>query len=404
MPIIKSKDVIEVNQITKDLEKVRGEIDKLTASNKKLSESLQKVKKSNDGTEAKELIKLTKQLETSTNKLNVSKTEQAKTLVNVKVEQQRVNKENKEAATLANKNISLYQKESIKLNNLRKSYKELAIQNKQNTKERKKMLANLQKLDKQLKKVDASVGQNQRKVGSYGKSLRDFSKQMFLSGGIIGAFMALGRVMKDAFKIFTDFSKAGSGLAAIMKKSKNEVKSLTDQAKKLGATTAFTASEVIKLQTELARLGFELNEIKDSTPAILDLAAALGINLADAAQVSGGIVRAFGLSTKDTKEVVDSMVATLNNSGAAFEDYREAVKLSAPIFKAANIDGKTMNLLIGKLADSQIKGSIAGTGLKNLISKLSNENSKLSQELGFTVGNFQRRPIEGLVDYHIKKL
>jgi hypothetical protein len=28
----------------------------------------------------------------------------------------------------------------------------------------------------------------------------------------------------------------------------------------------------------------------------------------------------------------------------------------------------------------------------------------VAQEMGFTVGNFERRPIEGLVAYHTKKL
>ena len=68
-----------------------------------------------------------------------------------------------------------------------------------------------------------------------------------------------------------------------------------------------------------------MTEIGNSTPAILDLAAAFGVELADAAMVSGGIIRAFGLDTRETKNVVDSMTATLYNSGAGFEDYREAV-------------------------------------------------------------------------------
>ena len=32
------------------------------------------------------------------------------------------------------------------------------------------------------------------------------------------------------------------------------------------------------------------------------------------------------------------------------------------------------------------------------------EIKEIAQEMGFTVGNFQRRPIEGLVKYHISNL
>ncbi len=341
MPILKKSDIAAKGILDDYIKKVK----EATAETKKLQEQVRSVNKTGTGSEAEKRITLANKLTTSTKKLKNALTDEER----VKQQILRANAKLSESRT--------------------KSAKDLALV-------RQKTQQQTRALREQAK---AQLGVR--------KGLSSLTKQMFAGVGIIAGLRILGNVLKDAFKIMLDFSKASSGLAAILKKTKSEIKVLTDQAKLLGSTTAFTASEVIKLQPELARIGFEINEIRDATPAILDLAAAVGVNLADAAQVSGGIVRAFGLSTKDTKEVVDSMVATLNNSGAAFEDYREAVKLSAPIFKAANIDFKTMNLLIGNLADSQIKGSIAGTGLKNLISKLSDEGSNLSKELGFTVKN-----------------
>ena len=364
MPILEHKKIYDDSKkvfknLTKELDNLIAKEEKLIKTNKDLAESLELVKKTGDGKEAKALTEKTNKLTTSTKKLKDALTAEER------VKQQ-----------ILRANVKLAESRTKAARDLAKVNAELA-ENRRRNKEAGEEMA-------KVKKKTSAFSNSMNKLTA---SIKNVGKQLIGAAGLIGGVLLLGRVLKGAFKIMVEFSKASSGLAAILQKTKKEIKVLTEQAKELGRTTAFTATQVIKLQTELARLGFSINEIRDSTPAILDLGAALRIDLADAAAVAGGIVRAFGLSTKDTKEIVDSMVATMNNSGASFEDYREAVAKSAPIFKAANIDFKTMNLLIGKLADSQIKGTVAGTGLKNLVSKLSNENSKLSKQLGFTVKN-----------------
>jgi hypothetical protein len=62
---------------------------------------------------------------------------------------------------------SIYAQTSKRLNDLRKAYKDLAIQNRENTAEGQKLIAEISELDAKLKKVDATVGQHQRNVGNY---------------------------------------------------------------------------------------------------------------------------------------------------------------------------------------------------------------------------------------------
>jgi hypothetical protein len=62
---------------------------------------------------------------------------------------------------------SIYAQTSKRLNDLRKAYKDLAIQNRENTAEGQKLIAEITELDTKLKKVDATVGQHQRNVGNY---------------------------------------------------------------------------------------------------------------------------------------------------------------------------------------------------------------------------------------------
>jgi len=62
---------------------------------------------------------------------------------------------------------SIYAQQSKRLTELRRAYKDLAFQNKENTAEAQKLLSELTDLDTKIKKVDATVGQHQRNVGNY---------------------------------------------------------------------------------------------------------------------------------------------------------------------------------------------------------------------------------------------
>jgi len=153
-------------------------------------------------------------------------------------------------------------------------------------------------------------------------------------GAIVVAFGALAGGIGGVIAKSKEFEKGLSTLQAVTGSSKSEIQQLSDLAKKLGSTTAFTASQVLELQTELAKLGFKTDDIRNATGSILDLAASLDVDLASAAEFSGSVVRSFGLTTKDTQKMVDVMARTTSSSALNFEALRESMKLVAPVSKA----------------------------------------------------------------------
>ena len=90
----------------------------------------------------------------------------------------RVAKEQEKAAKLASSEASAYSKLSAELNKARKAYKDLAVTNQENTAEGKELLETVTRLDAQLKKVDATVGQHQRNVGNYEGATRNLKKEL----------------------------------------------------------------------------------------------------------------------------------------------------------------------------------------------------------------------------------
>lgn len=89
-----------------------------------------------------------------------------------------------------------YQKESARLNRLRNEYKDLAVQNKANTKEAQELLQTIQKLDRQLKDIDESVGQNQRSVGNYRIAVDRLtgSVKLLANTAIVGLLLQIGQL------------------------------------------------------------------------------------------------------------------------------------------------------------------------------------------------------------------
>ena len=205
-----------------------------------------------------------------------------------------------------------------------------------------------------------------------------------ISSGVGVFVVALGALAGGIGGVISkskEFEKALSTLEAVTGSSKEEIQQLSDLAKKLGSTTAFTASQVLELQTELAKLGFKTDDISNATGSILDLAASLDVDLAEAAEFSGSVVRSFGLTTKDTQQIVDVMALSTSSSALNFESLRESMKLVAPVSKAVGVSVEKTTALLAVLADRGLKGSIAGTGLAKTFIMLSKQGMTLEQGL-----------------------
>ena len=200
-----------------------------------------------------------------------------------------------------------------------------------------------------------------------------------ISSGIGAIVVAIGAVIGGIGALINkskEFDKAFSNLAAVTGKTKDELVDLKENAKKLGATTAFTATQVLELSTEFAKLGFTTNEILKASEATLNLAAAAEVDLGSAAAVAGATLRGFGIDTAETGRVVDIMAKSFSSSALDFEKYRESMKLVAPISKVTKVSIEETSAALSVLADRGVSGSMAGTQLRRIMSELTMKTGK----------------------------
>ena len=200
-------------------------------------------------------------------------------------------------------------------------------------------------------------------------------------GGIVAGIGAVGSLFAAAARKGAEFDKAMSGVQAVTNGTEEEMNALASTAKRLGSTTEFTAMQVAELETELAKLGFPVSDIIEMSEATLNLASSLGVGLSEAASIAGSTMRAFGLESKDTQRVVDVMAASTTKSALDYEALRESLKLVAPSARATKRSIEETAAMLGVLADNGLKGSIAGTGLSKVFSKLSKSGIPLNTAL-----------------------
>lgn len=132
-------------------------------------------------------------------------------------------------------------------------------------------------------------------------------------GLAIGGTAIIGAV-GSAINKFKEFEQANANLASVMGLTVQENKALADDAKRLGAVTARTATEVVGLQEAYARLAFKQKEILDMTQATINGSVAMNAELASTAELTGAMVRTFdSFSSADAPEIIDQLTLATQN-------------------------------------------------------------------------------------------
>ena len=245
-----------------------------------------------------------------------------------------------------------------------KDFKGLAAATSLNTKETAKLR---KEQAKQARAEQIQAARRRRQIAEwkrYGKA-------------IAGAAVALAA--REVVRNTLEFETQMNRVAAVTGATGVAFANLAAQARNLGATTKFAASEVAAGQAFLGQAGFKMNEIISATPALLDLAAAGMLDLGRAADIASNIMGAFQIAAKDTNDVADVMAATAASSNTNIEQLGEAMSYVGPVAYSAGLSLRDAATAIGILGNNALQGSRAGTGLNTIISRLLRPSSEATK-------------------------
>lgn len=180
--------------------------------------------------------------------------------------------------------------------------------------------------------------------------------------------LALGA---GAIKTASDFEYGMSEVRAITGATGEDMKKLEEQAKTLGATTKFSASDAAEGMKYFGMAGYKTDQIMSALPATLNLAAAGGTDLGIACDIVSDAMTGLGMSAEQTGKFTDIMAATITNSNTNIELMGETLKYVGPVAGTLGIEMGDLSVAIGLMGNAGIKGSQAGTalraGLTNLV-------------------------------------
>lgn len=229
-----------------------------------------------------------------------------------------------------------------------------------------------------LRSLDSQVGRTQ-------VSFRGLYAQIAGIASVLGA----GAFLKSSIRTFTEFDDTMRQVGAVTGATREELTLLTETAKKMGATTRYTASQAADGLRLLGMAGFSAAEATEALPDVLNLAAAGSLDMATSADIATNVLAGFGLEVENLAQVNNVLVKTFTSSNTTLTELGEGFKLVGPIAKGLGADFEDLVGAIGQLGNAGLKGTLAGTALRGALNALFNptkEEEKLMADLSKRIG------------------
>ncbi len=190
-------------------------------------------------------------------------------------------------------------------------------------------------------------------------------------------------------KTGAEFDASMSQVAATMGTTVDEIQNLRDFAMEMGRTTAFSATQSADALNYMALAGYDAETSIEMLPNVLNLAAAGGFELARASDMVTDTQTAFGISIERTTQMVDEMAKAASTGNTSVEQLGDAFLTVGGLAQELNggmvtledgtqvaVDGiQELEIALTAMANAGIKGSEAGTHMRNMLLKLSSPTS-----------------------------
>ena len=229
-----------------------------------------------------------------------------------------------------------------------------------------------------------------------GESLQGIGKALTL--GVTAPLVGIGI---KSVKTASEFEAAMSQVKAISGATGGDFKKLEDIAKKMGATTKFTAIDSAEALKYMGMAGWKTDQMIAGLPPIMNLAAVSGENLGTVSDIVTDSLTAFGLKATDAARFSDVLAAAATNSNTNVGLMGETFKYAAPVAGALGYSIEDTAVAVGLMANAGIKGSQAGTALRSAFTRLvkpTKEVNKGLELIGLSADDFRGKSLHETID------
>ena len=231
------------------------------------------------------------------------------------------------------------------------------------------------------KRGSRQVERSLQRVGNQADRTRQLITRAFAFVGVITA-------VRSVTTTLATFEQSMATVRAITGATEHQYMALREETLRLGATTRFTASQAAEGATFLARAGFDTNQVLASLNDTLLLAQAGALDLGRAADIASNILTGFRLEAAQAGRVVDVLALAANSSNTNVEQLGQAMKFVAPVAAGLGVSLEETAAAVGALSDAGLQASLAGTGLRRVLSELespSRNTQAILESVGLTI-------------------
>lgn len=190
---------------------------------------------------------------------------------------------------------------------------------------------------------------------------------------------------RDVMNTGLGFDQAMSNVQAVLGQEQGTVENMNrlrsfalDQAR----SSIYTAEDTAQAYYYMGMAGWDAQQMMAGLPGVMALAAASGESLGTVSDIVTDSLTAFGLTANDTQHYVDVLAQTATNANTNVGLMGETYKYVAPIAGALGADVDDVAVSIGLMANAGIKGSMAGTALRQIFTRISTNAGATSESLG----------------------
>jgi len=234
-----------------------------------------------------------------------------------------------------------------------------------------------------IDKMTAPITKMQSRMERFTKATEKSFKQLdgaadrWLGGlknagiGAAAAAAGVGAALWAAAQPGMEFDQAMANLGATSLQTRDQLGALEKAAKKLGAETQFSSTDVVHAMEQMSKAGLDEQQILAAIPGMVYAASAAGEDLAETTAAVTHVMKGMGLEANQAQSLADAMALASVKTDSSMSSLAESMSKLAPTAKQFGIHVNDALAMAALLQDVGIDASEAGTAVATMLTKLS---------------------------------
>jgi TP901 family phage tail tape measure protein len=228
-----------------------------------------------------------------------------------------------------------------------------------------------------LRRIGQTATRTSAKIKAMGAGIARGTHKMSEGVRNLGLGMApLSLGVGAAISQAASFEKQMSGVGAVSRASKEDMASLSKEARRMGIVSVFSASQAGEGMEFLARAGAKPKEIIAALGGTMNAAAADGISLGQSADIVARVTKGLGKEWSEASHIADVLALASASANTNILSLGESFTYGVATAKQMGISLEEVTAIFAKLADAGLRGSMGGTAFANMMNKLNKPSEK----------------------------